>query len=150
MSITRSDGSLCWAYLRENFEDHDLAHFAVETVLGFKDAFFGLIDLGYEIGDFEDPDQALDSMARAIASRCHLTAVVVEDRALRSGASAGRYPSLGDHGERNVFAIGRGDAARAANVAERRRTARRSRLRDVGFEVRDALEMLPSHRLATG
>ena len=55
LSCTRSDGSICWTQLRPNFEDHDLAHYAVETILGYKEAFYGLVDQGYEIGDFELP-----------------------------------------------------------------------------------------------
>jgi hypothetical protein len=34
---------------------HDLAHYAVESVLGIDDAFFGLIAQGWAIDDFASP-----------------------------------------------------------------------------------------------
>jgi hypothetical protein len=36
-------------------EDHDLCHFAVEITLQFKNGFYGLIDRGFNISDFELP-----------------------------------------------------------------------------------------------
>ncbi len=41
--------------MHPGFEAHDLAHFAVETELGFKKAFYGLLADGYTIQDFELP-----------------------------------------------------------------------------------------------
>ena len=34
---------------------HDFAHYVVETTLGFKNAFFGLVAKGYNIPDFSEP-----------------------------------------------------------------------------------------------
>jgi len=48
----RSDGSVTWQKQGRHaafFAVHDLTHFAVETTLGFRRAFFGLIDEGWEI-----------------------------------------------------------------------------------------------------
>ena len=36
-------------------ELHDIAHYVVETALGFTGAFYGMIAKGYDIGDFELP-----------------------------------------------------------------------------------------------
>ena len=51
----REDGSVTWVHIHPNFEVHDLAHYAVETVLGFKKAFYGLLSDGFNIEDFELP-----------------------------------------------------------------------------------------------
>ncbi len=52
---TRSDGSVTWRKLHRGTEDHDLAHYAVESVLGLKRAFLGLLENGIDIGDYELP-----------------------------------------------------------------------------------------------
>jgi len=57
MTITRSDGTSTWSVLRRGIEDHDLAHLAVEKTLGCKSAFFGLVDQGVNISDFEHKDR---------------------------------------------------------------------------------------------
>ena len=38
-------------------QDHDIAHYAVETVLGFKNGFYGIVNQGIEILDFELPKE---------------------------------------------------------------------------------------------
>ncbi len=56
LSCVRADGSV--AYQRQNakqagvFVRHDLTHFAVETVLGHRNGFFGLIAAGWSFEDF--------------------------------------------------------------------------------------------------
>lgn len=55
ITITRNDGTTTWSRLHPNLEDHDLAHYAVESILEIKDAFFGLIEEGYAISDFGLP-----------------------------------------------------------------------------------------------
>ena len=47
-------------------EDHDLAHVAVEQILQLKNAFFGLIESGVEIADFEDKLKQPDLSTEAI------------------------------------------------------------------------------------
>ena len=55
LRCTRPDGTVSWQ--RQTgaqgafFPLHDLTHFAVETVLGVRDGFFGLITDGWEIED---------------------------------------------------------------------------------------------------
>ena len=34
---------------------HDLVHYSVESVLGFRDAFFGLVAQGWDFKDFARP-----------------------------------------------------------------------------------------------
>lgn len=57
MKITRNDGSETWSKLRRGIEDHDIAHVAVENELKLQRSFFGLIDKGAKITDFEDKDK---------------------------------------------------------------------------------------------
>lgn len=62
LSCTRADGSVTWqrqdGRLGEFFPLHDLTHYAVETVLGFKQAFYGLVAAGWDIASFELPGTA--------------------------------------------------------------------------------------------
>lgn len=55
LTCEREDGSVTWqrqdGQLGLFFPLHDLTHFAVESVLGFRDAFFGLIASGRDIED---------------------------------------------------------------------------------------------------
>jgi hypothetical protein len=56
LTCTRADGSTTWQRQEKQlgafFPLHDLTHCAVESVLGFDRAFFGLIAEGWEISDF--------------------------------------------------------------------------------------------------
>ena len=59
LSCTRADGTTTWqkqhARLAEFFPKHDLTHYAVETVLGFRRGFYGLVAEGWDISDFGTP-----------------------------------------------------------------------------------------------
>ena len=56
LTCTRDDGTTTWQRHEGRragfFELHDLTHFAVETVLGCREAFYGLIASGWNITDF--------------------------------------------------------------------------------------------------
>ena len=54
LRCTREDGSVTWqkqARHAAHFAPHDLTHYAVETALGYRRGFFGLIAEGWEIED---------------------------------------------------------------------------------------------------
>jgi len=54
LRCTRADGSVSWQkQVRHSahFALHDLTHYAVETALGYRRGFFGLIAEGWEIED---------------------------------------------------------------------------------------------------
>ena len=54
LRCTRPDGSVTWQKHVRNaahFSLHDLTHYAVETALGYRRGFFGLIAEGWEIED---------------------------------------------------------------------------------------------------
>jgi hypothetical protein len=60
LSCLRADGSVTWqrqeGQLAKFFPLHDLTHYAVETILGFDQAFFGLVASGWDISHFGGPD----------------------------------------------------------------------------------------------
>jgi hypothetical protein len=55
LKCIRSDGSTTWQRLDDKhaafFPLHDLTHYAVETELGFRRGFYGLIGEGWDIAD---------------------------------------------------------------------------------------------------
>src|SRR5688500_15660047 len=55
LRCTRADGSATWQRQQGRqasfFPLHDLTHYAVETELGFRDGFYGLIAQGWEIDE---------------------------------------------------------------------------------------------------
>ncbi|MGE0160743.1 MAG: hypothetical protein AB7T31_15165 [Gemmatimonadales bacterium] len=59
LSCVRADGSVTWQRQEGNhgrfFPLHDLTHYAVETVLGHRRGFFGMLADGWDIGDFGAP-----------------------------------------------------------------------------------------------
>jgi hypothetical protein len=55
LNIRRSDGSTTWNKLHRGMETHDLAHYVVEKTLQFNNAFYSIIDKGFDISDFELP-----------------------------------------------------------------------------------------------
>jgi len=59
LSCTRRDGTTTWqrqeGQLGRFFPLHDLTHYAVETVLGFHRAFYGLVAEGWDLSDFGTP-----------------------------------------------------------------------------------------------
>jgi hypothetical protein len=54
----RADGTRTWGQLHAFFPEHDLTHFAVESVMQCRNAFFGLISQGWSIDDFALPGAA--------------------------------------------------------------------------------------------
>jgi hypothetical protein len=59
LSCTRADGSVTWQKQRGQqalfFPRHDLTHYAVETVLGHRRGFYGLVAEGWDMSDFGTP-----------------------------------------------------------------------------------------------
>lgn len=58
LSCTRADGSRTWAKVHPFFPRHDLTHYAVESVLGLNEAFFGLVASGWDLDEFARPGAA--------------------------------------------------------------------------------------------
>lgn len=55
LTCRRDDGSCTWAALNQPAA-HDLGHYALETTLGFRQGFFGLLAQGWDIQGFGRPD----------------------------------------------------------------------------------------------
>jgi len=59
LSCLRADGSVTWqrqeGRLGRFFPVHDLTHYAVETVLGHRKGFYGLVADGWDLTDFGAP-----------------------------------------------------------------------------------------------
>lgn len=59
LSCVRADGSVTWqrqeGHLGRFFPLHDLTHYAVETVLGHRRGFYGLVADGWDLADFGSP-----------------------------------------------------------------------------------------------
>ena len=59
LTCVRRDGSMTWQRQRGSaaafFPRHDLTHYAVESVLGYRRGFYGLLADGWNIGDFGAP-----------------------------------------------------------------------------------------------
>lgn len=52
LTCVRNDGTRTWSRVHPFFPVHDLTHYAVETVFGFTEAFFGLLASGWSLDDF--------------------------------------------------------------------------------------------------
>jgi hypothetical protein len=53
LTYIREDGSRTWMHVTPYFAQHDLLHYALESVLGYTQAFMGLIASGKDLTDFE-------------------------------------------------------------------------------------------------
>jgi hypothetical protein len=59
ITCTRADGTVTWQRQKGKlgvvFPPHDLTHYVVETTLGYRHGFYGLIAEGWDISDFAVP-----------------------------------------------------------------------------------------------
>lgn len=55
ISCKRKNGTVTWMQNSSFFITHDLCHYAMETKLGLKKAFYGMLAAGTDIKDFELP-----------------------------------------------------------------------------------------------
>ena len=81
LTCVRPDGSRTWAREHPFFPLHDLTHLAVESVLGFEEAFFGLLAAGWEIDDFANPGARARMPHQALLAE-HIVGVLDRERAL--------------------------------------------------------------------
>jgi len=58
LTCIRRDGTRTWARERDFFPLHDVTHYAVESVLGFDEAFLGLIAAGWYLEHLARPGAA--------------------------------------------------------------------------------------------
>src|SRR5437773_7563189 len=55
LSCKRKDGSITWMHISSFFITHDLCHYAVETVMPLRNAFYGMVNNGTDITEFDLP-----------------------------------------------------------------------------------------------
>jgi len=55
LSCKRNDGTITWKHVSSFFISHDICHYAVETVVPFNNAFFGMVAAGTDIENFDLP-----------------------------------------------------------------------------------------------
>lgn len=60
LTCVRDDGSSTWHPTAPFFAYHDLIHYAVETTLGYKEAFYGLVAQGRDLDSFGTKDGVKD------------------------------------------------------------------------------------------
>jgi hypothetical protein len=61
LTCTRDDGLVTWQASSDVIIRHDLIHYAVETTLGYREAFFGLVAAGRDIESFGTKDGVKDT-----------------------------------------------------------------------------------------
>lgn len=66
LACVRADGTRTWGKVHPFFPVHDLTHLAVESVLGLRSGFFGLVAAGWDIDDFAAPGAAARLPAEAL------------------------------------------------------------------------------------
>lgn len=53
----RDNGTETWMYCDDFFIRHDLSHYALEKIFGYKTAFNGMLNAGMDIRDFDDKEK---------------------------------------------------------------------------------------------
>jgi hypothetical protein len=66
----RPDGSEVWSRVHPFYPGHDLTHFAVESALGLRRGFFGLLAEGWELTDFVRKHAAAKLPVEAFWAEC--------------------------------------------------------------------------------
>jgi hypothetical protein len=82
ITCTRKDGTSTWMNLDSFFLRHDLLHYAVETTMQFKSAFYGMIANGISITDFELPKEQrnIEFSEEALLAEHIVNLIMVESR----------------------------------------------------------------------
>ena len=90
LACLRSDDTRTWGKEHPFFPVHDITHCAVESVLAFDQAFFGLIATGWSIDDFEKPGASRRMPLQAIVAE-HVVGVFDRERALPEPLTAPEF-----------------------------------------------------------
>ena len=93
LACVRADGSRTWGKEHPFFPVHDLTHCAVESVLGFDQAFFGLIAKGWDIDHFTRPRASRTMPFQAIVAE-HVVSVFDRERALPAPLSLAEFNEM--------------------------------------------------------
>jgi hypothetical protein len=101
LELRRADGTVTWQKrtgpAAEFFAVHDLTHYAVESTLGYRGAFFGLVAEGWDLSDFGTPWRRgplpTEALAAEVVVGCFDTQRAAGERltALQCNTSAQSY-----------------------------------------------------------
>ena len=128
LECRRADGSATWQCHQGRqaafFPLHDLTHYAVETELGFRDGFYGLVAAGWDIPDTEGKEARGPLPAETLAVE-HLVGMLDTER-----PSGTEWTAADVNHQAALFAVGGGrPAPRALTDAELARV--RARVREL-------------------
>lgn len=76
LTVVRDDGSTTGQASSAFFVAHDLTHFAVETTLEYRDAFFGLLAKGWDIDTFAEREPG-STKVRTLPGEAKLAETIV-------------------------------------------------------------------------
>ena len=85
----RDDGAQIWSKLVYKMPYHDLTHYAVETTLGLRNAFYGLLAQGWTVEQFTEKNPETGRYPSLPDEAVQAESLVV----LFQGAAAGGTPS---------------------------------------------------------
>lgn len=72
LACFRDDGTTTYTRLSPFFPLHDLLHYAVETTLDYRTAFWGLIEQGWDLGSFAEKNPETGRLARELPAQALL------------------------------------------------------------------------------
>ncbi len=122
----------------------DAAKPVLSSLLQEASARLGKADEICLVSDFGDPGPEFARLSDRLAGQKTLRAFVVEDPLFRGTLPAGRYPMRDPSGRlRDTAAIGLQDPPTSLSSTRELRRARHDGLRNLGWEVVDALDLLP-------
>jgi len=75
ITCVRDDGTTVGQRSTDFFVHHDLTHYAIETTLGLTDAFWGLLNQGWEFSSFEEREPGTRK-ARVLPPEAYLAEVL--------------------------------------------------------------------------
>jgi len=80
LACTRRDGSVTWQKSSHGgfFGQHDLLHYAIETTLGLRESFFGLVAMGRSIESFTEPGTAASLPLEALHTELMVNQLMIE------------------------------------------------------------------------
>ena len=92
LTCIRKDGSRTWSKLHAAFPIHDMTHYAVESEVGARDGFFGLLAQGWDIGDFAVPEQRARMPLEALWVE-HVVGIIWREYVTREATSYADFES---------------------------------------------------------
>src|SRR5436190_2800556 len=100
LSVVRADGSQSWQHQQPGIPVHDLTHFAIESTLGLKNGFYGLLAQGWDITRLTDKDVRSILPAEGLWTE-FVVGLVQTERLSPEPLSAGEFNQMLDTEKKN-------------------------------------------------